>query len=68
LTKDKHVKFNKKLHLIKKEYERYGPRRGLTALNHHMAMSRVSQLEEEFFILRDKMKAEIEAKNQEEIL
>ena len=50
----------------KKQYERYGPRRGLTALNHHMAISPVNYLEEEFLKLRDKMKAEIDAKNQEE--
>jgi len=67
-TKDKHVKFNKKLYLIKKEYERYGPRRGLTILNHHMAMSQVNHLDEEFLKLREKMKAELESKNQEESL
>ncbi len=54
--------------LIEKQYKRYGPRRGLTALNHHMAMSQVNNLKEEFFTLRDKMKAEIDAKKQEEIL
>jgi hypothetical protein len=52
--------------LIEKQYKRYGPRRGLTALNHHMAMSQVNNLKEEFFTLRDKMKAEIAAKNQAE--
>ncbi len=66
-TKDDYVKFSKTLRLIKKQYERYGPRRGLTALNHHMAISQVNHLDEEFFTLRDKMKAEIEARNQEEI-
>ena len=68
LTKDEHKKFRKKLDVIKKQYERYGSRRGLTALNHHMAISQVNNLEEEFFTLRDKMKAEIDAKNQGEIL
>ena len=65
-TKEEYEKFSEKYHLINQQYERYGPRRGLSALNHHMALSQVNHLGEEFFILRDKMEAELESKNQEE--
>ena len=66
-TKEDYEKFSKSMILIEKQYKRYGPRRGLTALNHHMAISQVNHLDEEFFKLRDKMKAEIESKSQAEI-
>jgi len=67
-TKEEYEKFSEKYHLIRQQYERYGPRRGLSALNHHMAISQVNNLAVEFYELRDKMQSELDSKNQEEMV
>ena len=66
-TIEDYEKFSEKYHLINQQYERYGPRRGLAALNQHMSLNQVNHIGEEFYKLRDKMKAELESKNQEEM-